>query len=358
MKTPSAQPIKNNSVVITGIGPLCQQADSLEQLTQLSNHEMTNESSNEKTNESDWFDVTQFLGKRGHKYYTEATRLLLSAVTIALKDAGLDQNNNPEAFYDENERGVFVGTNFAVHQLLEDFDQTLLATSSDAISPMQAPNFSLNVAASYISINRRYGAFNISLTSPMVAGLEAVSLAAQAIRNGRAKMVIAAATESQATRAARELLAIDNTATGACALILEDYESAIQRGAPIYAHLGEHFGRFVTPNNNQCLNHVTESFKHFIEQQTQNYPLSHTYTQLCSKDLFSQTINEVLQSQLSSLNHQQVQNVFASEGQHLTVSPMFMLAQMAHKGAGLVIANSPYGHLWAQQLIKEGVNHD
>jgi 3-oxoacyl-(acyl-carrier-protein) synthase len=149
----------SGAVVITGIGPVCRAALSAEEL------------SGGVAHGEDWYDPTKYLGPRGFKYFTPATRYVLSAAEVALKDAGLAEGEMP---YPTDRRGVFVGTNFGVHEVLRELDDAVLAEGSDGISPANAPNFSLNVCASYVSIKRPLHAFNVTLSSAVVAGLEAI----------------------------------------------------------------------------------------------------------------------------------------------------------------------------------------
>lgn len=168
-----------------------------------------------------WFDADQYLGKRGHKYCTEPTRYLLAAVKGALDDAQMSDGHHQPI-----QTGIVVGTNYATWEVTHHLDSALKTGGSAEVQPMEAPCFSINIPASEAS--KRYGfqAFCLTLTSPVVAGLQALVVAVQSLKMGRANMVVASATEhgiptlhDQATG-----LNVNNPREGACAIVLEKTE--------------------------------------------------------------------------------------------------------------------------------------
>ena len=60
----------------------------------------------------------RFLGPRGFKFLSTATRYALAAAHVALEDAQLVDTT----FYSPEAKGVFVGTNFGVHEVAEAMD--------------------------------------------------------------------------------------------------------------------------------------------------------------------------------------------------------------------------------------------
>ena len=67
-----------------------------------------------------WFDPAEHLGPRGWRYLTPATRYVLAAAALAMKDAGFD----PAALADD-EVGVAIGTNFAAAPVVGRFDDVV-----------------------------------------------------------------------------------------------------------------------------------------------------------------------------------------------------------------------------------------
>jgi 3-oxoacyl-[acyl-carrier-protein] synthase II len=173
----------------------------------------------------DWFDVRTQLAPRGYKYLPPACQYLLAAARRAHVAAGSDLHGP-----DGSGLGVVIGTNRACSALHAAMDRVVLAGDADQLSPAMAPFFSVNVVAGRLSMEHPGRAFNLTLTSPAVAGLESVQVAARAMAAGRARAVLAGATEAAVEPGGT---AAGRTEAGAVVLLLEPPESAAARGAPI-----------------------------------------------------------------------------------------------------------------------------
>src|SRR5207248_717085 len=125
-------------VAVTGIGLVCPGGASPTEL-------LTNGRPDGGT---DWFDPERYLGRRGFKYLTPATRYLLAAANLALEDASLED----WAGYPSETRAVVAGTNFAAVPVLDQLNRIIVDEGADALSPAQAPNFSVNIPASHVSL--------------------------------------------------------------------------------------------------------------------------------------------------------------------------------------------------------------
>ncbi|MBC2903695.1 beta-ketoacyl synthase N-terminal-like domain-containing protein [Streptomyces cupreus] len=169
-----------------------------------------------------WFDADARLGPRGHKYLPPAARYLLAAAGDALADAGDCLAGIPE-----ERRGAAVGTNHAVAALHARMDRTVISEGADGLSPATAPFFSVNLFGSHLSGRFALKAFNVTVTSPGVAGLEAVQMGLRAVTAGRSALLLAAATEE-----ARE--GGTHTDSGAVALVFERRQAATAR--PVRRH--------------------------------------------------------------------------------------------------------------------------
>ena len=133
----------------------------------------------------DWFDVNTLLGKRGHKYLSEGTKYWLAACGAV--GAGAAQ--------DPDRHGIVVGTNFGAHRTLSELFHVAKESGSSALSPMSSPNFSINLIASHAAIKSGARRFNLTLTTPQVAGLDALAEAARQLLRGRCDGVLAGAAE-------------------------------------------------------------------------------------------------------------------------------------------------------------------
>lgn len=173
----------------------------------------------------DWFDVRAELGARGYKYLPPAARYLLAAARRAVADGG------GLAHVDADRRGVAVATNAGLAALLDDLDAMVVAGRTAELSPAMAPFFAVNVTASRLAAEQELRAFTLTLTSPRVAGLEAVQVGARALAAGRCEALLVAAVEEPPPHATA-------AEAGAVTLLLEPEASARRRGAGVYGRCG------------------------------------------------------------------------------------------------------------------------
>ncbi|MGW2812600.1 beta-ketoacyl synthase N-terminal-like domain-containing protein [Streptomyces sp. NPDC001415] len=140
-----------------------------------------------------WFDYRTRLGPRGYKYLPDACQYLLAAAREALSSPGGEAATEPFA---EERRAAVVGTNSAVAALHSEIEETVRQDGIRLLSPMTTPFFSVNLVASKLSTEHRMKGFNLTLTSPRVAGFEALHVAAQELAEGRGDVVLAGAAEA------------------------------------------------------------------------------------------------------------------------------------------------------------------
>lgn len=177
---------------------------------------------------ADWFDHRTRLGPRGYKYLPAASQYFLAAAKEALADARDEEDRWPGEL-----RGAAVGTNSSAAALHEAMDRTVLAEGAAALSPVTAPYFSINLFGSRLATEHGLKAFNLTVTSPRVAGLESLETGARAVAAGRASWLLAGATEE----------ALDpvhpgheHSERGAVALVLEPLEAVRARAGRAYGH--------------------------------------------------------------------------------------------------------------------------
>jgi 3-oxoacyl-[acyl-carrier-protein] synthase II len=141
---------------------------------------------------ADWFDYRKELGHRGYKYVPDAFRYLLAAARGALADAGC-----PPVAESPEDGGLIVGTNSAVARLHAGMDRTVIAEHADELSPAAAPYFSINVGGGRLATEHALKGYHATLTTPRVAGLEAIALAGRALALGRTRWMLVGATEDR-----------------------------------------------------------------------------------------------------------------------------------------------------------------
>ncbi|WP_431774988.1 beta-ketoacyl synthase N-terminal-like domain-containing protein [Streptomyces cucumeris] len=190
-----------------------------------------------------WFDHRERLGRRGYKYLPSATQYFLAATKQAIADTGhpLESAAGAEGteavggtrLAAEERRGAAVGTNSAAAALHDEMDLTVLSAGADALSPATAPYFSINLFGSRLATEHALKGFNLTLTSPRTAGLEALESGARSVRLGRASWLLAGATEEALPEAQAEACLSER---GAVALVLESTEQVRARMGRGYGH--------------------------------------------------------------------------------------------------------------------------
>ena len=198
------------------------------------------------------FDPMEYLGKKGLRELDRSTRLLCSAARLAIEDAHL-----PITDADARSLGVAVGTTFGSLHSISQFDRSGLIEGPRFVNPSHFPNTVINSPASQVSIRFNIKGFNTTISTGFCAGLDAISYAADFIRQGRADAVLAGGVEelceetfllfhnlgylsgmsggepvSRPFDAARDGFVLSE---GAAMLVLEDEQHAVNRGAEILA---------------------------------------------------------------------------------------------------------------------------
>ncbi|HZM79783.1 MAG TPA: beta-ketoacyl synthase N-terminal-like domain-containing protein [Candidatus Limnocylindrales bacterium] len=279
-----------------------------------------------------WFDPVPLLGRRGWKYLTLATRYLLGATHLAVNDAGLD----PAGFPDES-MGVVVGTNFAALPVFSRITRIVVSEGPEMISPAEAPNFSVNIPASTISMRYGMRAFNITLTNPMVAGLESVLTLSMAIRQRRARLGVAGATEERP----------DNRRIyeGACCFVMEPVDEVTRREAVAKATVAGGWCRFSPPGNG--LRALRDPLSRLIGQSGDDV----CYAVAADGDIDSR-LDELCQQTADRMGIR-MRRMGEVDGRYVSVSPMLHLAEQIAAGQhGLVLAASGHGHVAALRLTR------
>jgi 3-oxoacyl-(acyl-carrier-protein) synthase len=296
--------------------------------------------------DSSWFDPTEHLGPRGWRYLTPATRYVLAAAALAMKDAGFD----PAGLRD-SELGVAIGTNFAAAPVVGRFDDVVAAESAAGISPAEAPAFSVNIPASQISMRYGMRAFNLSLTNPMVAGLEAVLTLRSAVLRGRARAGVAGATEERPVAGAARAVGAPFAGEGACCVVLERAADARRRAAPPGPEVAGGFSVFVghlADRPNELAAAVARALTGLLDGVTGELPYAPPAGSFPLRDQVDAACRQWAGGAGVELAPVDLPG---ATGQDFTVSAVLQLAGLAATaGTGLVLSAGPHGHLAGVRL--------
>ena len=202
------------------------------------------------------FDVSDYVGRKQARHMDRFTQFAVAASLQAVKSARLSiRSDNAE------ETGVIIGNSVCGLLSVCEQQKILSELGPDRVSPILAPTMSGDAASVQVSILLGTKGVNYSTSSACASGSDAISHGFDLIRQGYAKTIIAGGTEAPvapliiaAFGAMRALSTRDGDPKAACrpfdlerdgvvmgegasVIILEDAESARERGAPILAEL-------------------------------------------------------------------------------------------------------------------------
>jgi 3-oxoacyl-[acyl-carrier-protein] synthase II len=203
------------------------------------------------------FDPMDFLDRKEARKMDPFTRYAMVACQEAMDDSGLDLES-----VDRDRAGVIWGSGIGGLRTFQDevtgFSE---GDGTPRFNPFFIPKMIADISAGYISIKYGFRGPNFVTVSACASATNALIDAFTYIRTGRADIIVSGGSEAAVTEAgiggfnAMKALSErnDDPATasrpfdkdrdgfvlgeGAGALILEDYDHAIKRGAKIYAEL-------------------------------------------------------------------------------------------------------------------------
>lgn len=203
------------------------------------------------------FDASQYLTRADLKRTDPFTQYALVASDEAIRDSGFDLNQ-----IDPFDVGVIWGTGQGGMDVFEEqVTDYALGNGQPRFSPFFIPKLIPNMASGMISIRNGYMGINYTTISACATSNTAIMDAFNYIRLGKAKIIVTGGSEAPITPASfGGFSAIKAMSTrnqdparasrpfdvdrdgfvmgeGAGALVLEDYEHAVKRGAPIYGEI-------------------------------------------------------------------------------------------------------------------------
>jgi 3-oxoacyl-[acyl-carrier-protein] synthase II len=202
------------------------------------------------------FDAKASLGPKDARRLDRATQFAMAAALEAWKDAGL------EGRIDKDMTGVAFATGIGGIGSLLASDKVLREKGPNRVSPFTVPQLMPNAAAGAIAMRLGLRGPNFCTTTACAASNHAMGLAFQSVRSGESDAMIAGGSESAfveiALIAFAQMTALSTKfndhpeeasrpfdarrdgfvmGEGAGALVLEEREAALRRGATIHAEL-------------------------------------------------------------------------------------------------------------------------
>jgi 3-oxoacyl-[acyl-carrier-protein] synthase II len=202
------------------------------------------------------FDPTNYMERKEARRTDRFVQLVAAATREALDTSGL--LITPE---NSDDIGVFVGSGIGGLETLTAQHEVLLNRGPGRVSPFLVPAMITNMAAGHVSIMTGARGPNLCTTSACASSAHAIGEAAETIRRGWARAILAGGSEASITplgvaafNSARAISTRNDApetasrpfdvsrdgfvlSEGSAMLVLEDLDFALQRGATILAEL-------------------------------------------------------------------------------------------------------------------------
>lgn len=140
-----------------------------------------------------WFQAGVSLPGRGYRRLPDACKYLLAASRPAAGERF--------AATERGQRAAVVGINNTGASLVDELDRLIIADRAEEMSPSASPFIAMSSFAGRLSIEHDITGFNLTVNSPVTAGLESLRIAARAMAAGRARAVLVGAVEEALTPA-------------------------------------------------------------------------------------------------------------------------------------------------------------
>ncbi|RUM40712.1 MAG: beta-ketoacyl-[acyl-carrier-protein] synthase II [Desulfurobacterium sp.] len=202
------------------------------------------------------FDPLEYFDKKEVRRTDPFIQYATGAAVQAVKNAGLDTDK-----VDPERAGVLIGSGIGGIKTIEEQHTILLNKGPKRVSPYCVPMEIINMASGLVSIKFGFKGPNISVVTACATGTHAIGEAYRTIQYGDADVMVAGGAESAITplsiagfAAARALSTRNDEpekasrpfeknrngfvmGEGAGIVVLEEYEHAKKRGAPILAEI-------------------------------------------------------------------------------------------------------------------------
>ena len=201
------------------------------------------------------FNIEDYIGKKDGKRMDKYTQFAVIASNEAVKDSAIDLNS-----IDKERVGIIFGSGIGGIETIEKQINILKDRGSSRVSPLTIPMAISNIAAGTIAIEHGILGSCLSLNSACATSTHAIGEAYRSIKDGYLDVIIAGGSEASITpfgiAGFQSLTALSRSddkcrasipfdkdrngfvmGEGAGLLVLESLDSAVKRGAKIYAEV-------------------------------------------------------------------------------------------------------------------------
>jgi 3-oxoacyl-[acyl-carrier-protein] synthase II len=178
-----------------------------------------------------------------------ASQFAIAAARLALADAEMDVGA-----LDPERVGVVIGTTSGEPQMIERLDDAMIGSTLDRVGPEFIRLYPCHVIAAHVAGELELAGPNLVIPTACAAGNYAIAYAFDALRSGRADMMLAGGADSFSRITYTGFARLGAVAPekcqpfdrnrkgmipgeGAAILVLEKFDKALARGATIYAEI-------------------------------------------------------------------------------------------------------------------------
>ncbi len=217
------------------------------------------------------YDPGDFLPQKGLQYITDRTRMIGSACVMSINDANYGPENNDN--YTPVKIGIILGSTYGhIERCINYVKKNVF----EDVTPMDAVDTLPNSAVDYSSIILNCTEINKYISTGISTSLDCIGNAYQYIKNNKAKIIISGGFDKvffemylvhyrkkRLSGSRRDSIEICRPfdkkrdgiilGEGGCAIVLEELDHALERGAKIYGEIvgyGSYFNNIKDGNNN------------------------------------------------------------------------------------------------------------
>ena len=313
------------------------------------------------------FNAAAYLGEKGLRLLDRTTKVVNVAAKFAIEDAKLniDESNTDKV-------GVVLGTTLGSVYSISEFDKTALRDGPRFINPALFPNTVINSPASQISIRFAIKGFNTTIATGFTASLDALRYAYDFIQLGRANAVVVGGVEELCIQTylgfykLKFLAATKNSdlelscpfdkrrngivfGEGASMVVIEDLESARDRGAEIYAEiLG--FGSYFDPFRLNKYNRLGPGIRAAMRFALEN-------AQLKPRNIDYICANANSTKEADSIEVEAIKDVFNSQAKKVPVSSIKSMVGESFSASGALSLAACVGAM-QKSFIPPTINYE